>query len=117
MIRLREISLPFDHDEQSLVNIILEYIGISKSQLLRYTIVRKSINARRKNNILAVYTIDAELKNEPELLSRFSNNILISAGPCINYQLPAVSNIHNHTPVVVGKRECKRTVSEGNSRQ
>ena len=106
MIRLREITLPFDHDEKTLVNSILEYMGISRYQLLNYTIVQKSINARRKNNILAVYTVDLELKNEPELLSRFSNDILISAGPFPNYQLPKVSNIHNHTPIVVGSGPC-----------
>ncbi len=106
MIRLREITLPFDHDEKTLVHSILEYLSVSRHQLLNYAIIQKSINARRKNNILAVYIIDAELKNESELLSRFSKDIRVSAVTCTKYQLPTVSNKKSHAPVVVGSGPC-----------
>ncbi|HDO25503.1 MAG TPA: hypothetical protein ENG95_02510, partial [Nitrospirae bacterium] len=106
MIRLRDITLPFDHKEEVLASSILERLGIPEHQLLNFTIVHKSIDARRKNHIVAVYTIDVGLKNEPELLSRFSKDIRISAGPCMNYQLPTVGNIHGPSPVVVGSGPC-----------
>ncbi|MBA7651551.1 hypothetical protein ES703_59370 [subsurface metagenome] len=106
MIRLRDITLPFDHKEEALASSILERLGIPEHQLLNFTIVHKSIDARRKNHIVAVYTIDVGLKNEPELLSRFSQDIRISAGPCMNYQLPTVGNIHGPSPVVVGSGPC-----------
>jgi uncharacterized FAD-dependent dehydrogenase len=106
MIRLRDITLPFDHKEAALAGSILERMGIPDRQLLNFTIVRRSIDARRKNNIMAVYIIDAELINEPELLSGFSQDIRISAAPSMDYQMPTVGNIHAPGPVVVGSGPC-----------
>ena len=106
MIRLRDITLPFDHKEDALAGSILERLGIPEEQLLNFTVVHKSIDSRRKNHILAVYTIDTGLKNEPELLSRFSQDTRISAAPCMDYRLPAVGDIHGPSPVVVGSGPC-----------
>ncbi len=106
MIRIRDITLPFDHKEEALASRILERLDIAGHQLLDFTIVRKAIDARRKNRIVAVYTVDVGVKNEPELLSMFSQDIRISAGPCMNYRLPTVGNVHSRSPVVVGSGPC-----------
>ena len=106
MIRLRNITLPFDHKKEALAGSILRRLGIAKEQLLNFIIVRKSIDARRKSHIVAVYTIDAELKNEDEVLAKFSQNRLISAGPDVNFQLPTVGKIQGLSPVVVGSGPC-----------
>jgi len=106
MIRLRDITLSFDHKEEALAGGILERLGIPEHRLLKFTIVHKAIDARRKNHIVAVYTIDAELENEPELLSRFSQDIRIFSRPCMDYQLPTVGNMHGPSPVVVGSGPC-----------
>jgi uncharacterized protein len=106
LIRIRDITLPFDHKEEALTNSILERLGIPDGQLLTFTIVHKSIDARRKNHIVAVYTIDVGIENESELLSGFSQDIRISAAPCMNYQLPTIGNIHGPNPVVVGSGPC-----------
>ncbi|MCK5271738.1 MAG: FAD-dependent monooxygenase, partial [Sedimentisphaerales bacterium] len=106
MIRIRDITLPFDHKEEALADSILERLGIPDCQLLTFTIVHKSIDARRKNHIVAVYTIDVGIENESELLPGFSQDIRISAAPRMNYQLPTVGNIHGASPVVVGSGPC-----------
>jgi uncharacterized FAD-dependent dehydrogenase len=106
MIRLKDITLPFDHKEEALAGSILERLGIPEHQLLDFAVVRKSIDARRKSRIVAVYTIDAGLSNEPEVLSRFSHDIRISAAPCMNYRMPTVGNIRGPSPVVVGSGPC-----------
>lgn len=106
MIRLRDITLPFDHKEEALASSILERLGIPDDQLLNFTIVHKSIDARRKNRIITVYTIDIEVKNEAKVLLRFSQNPQITTSPCMNYQLPTVGNIQGPSPVVVGSGPC-----------
>ena len=106
MIRLRDITLPFDHKEDALSAGILDRLAISENQLLNFTIVRKSIDARRKNNIVVVYTIDVEVKNEAELLSGFSQNPRVSASPSMVYQMPAVGKINDKPPIVVGSGPC-----------
>ena len=106
MLRLQNITLPFDHQEEALANRILERLGIPEQKLLNFSIVRKSIDARRKNHIVAVYSIDVELKDDPELLSKFSQELLSSAESCMKYQLPTVGNIYHPSPVVVGSGPC-----------
>ena len=106
MIRIRGITLPFDHAEEALNISILERLGIAEHELVDFAIVRKSIDARRKSNIVAVYTIDAELENEPELLLRFAEDIRISVTPQLNYQLPTGGSIPSRGPVVVGSGPC-----------
>ncbi len=86
MIRLRDIALPFDHKPDALAAGIIKRLNISERELLDFTIIRKSIDARRKNNIVAVYTIDVRVENEPELLRGFSHDIRISPAPCMSYQ-------------------------------
>jgi uncharacterized FAD-dependent dehydrogenase len=106
MIRLRDIILPFDHKPDALAASIVKRLNISDQELLDFTIIRKSIDARRKNNIVAVYTIDVQVKNESELLCEFSKDIRISAAPCMSYQMPTVGDIHGLRPVVVGSGPC-----------
>lgn len=106
MIRLRDITLPFDHKDQALDTSILERLGIPSNQLLNFTIIRKSTDARRKSRIVTVYTIDAELENEPELLARFSQDTRISAAPSMNYQMPTVNGIKGPPPVIIGSGPC-----------
>ena len=106
MIRLRDIALPFDHKLDALAASILKRLDISGQELLDFTIIRKSTDARRKNNILAVYTIDVRVKNESEVLCRFSQDINISPAPCMNYQMPAIGDIQGLRPVVVGSGPC-----------
>jgi uncharacterized FAD-dependent dehydrogenase len=106
MIRLKDITLPFDHAGDALAGGILGRLGIPGDQLLNFTIVHKSIDARRKNHIVAVYTVDVELKNAPELHAGFSQDNRISATPCMNYQMPEVGDIRGPGPVIVGSGPC-----------
>ena len=106
MIRVRDITLPFDHSSDTLAKSILEHLSIPEHELLNFTLVRKSLDARRKNRILAIYTIDAHVTNEPELLSRISQNTNISPAPCMIYPMPTIENRHGLSPVVVGSGPC-----------
>jgi len=106
MIRIRDVRLPFDHTEDALAGRILERLGIAGHELVGFAIAHKSIDARRKNRILVVYTIDADVANEPELLLRFSDDNRISPTPSLKYQLPAVGNAGGPSPVVVGSGPC-----------
>jgi len=106
MIRIRDITLPFDHKPDALAAGVVKRLDIPEQELLDFTIIRKSIDARRKNNIVAVYTIDVRVENEPEVLSRFSQDIRISPAPGMSYRMPAVGDMHGLRPVVVGSGPC-----------
>lgn len=106
MIRLTDIALPFDHKPKALEPAILKALGISQKQLIDFTLVRKSIDARRKSRIVAVYTIDVEAESEQDLLYKFPNNTKIKSAPSMIYQMPTPENIPALPPIVVGSGPC-----------
>lgn len=106
MIRLKEITLPFDHEEKALAAGILKRLGVAEHELTSFTVVHKSIDARHKNRIVAVYTVDVELKNETEVLSRLAQDDRVSAAPGMDYRMPAVGDMRGPRPVVVGSGPC-----------
>lgn len=106
MIRITDIRLPFDHSPKALPAAILTRLGVSEHGLIRFTVASKSIDARRKNSILAVYTIDAEVRDRAAVLPRLSGDTRIVQSPCLQYKMPKVGKLPCHSPVVVGSGPC-----------
>ena len=70
MLRLTNVILPIDHPEADLKAAILARLKIAPQDLLSYTIFRRGYDARRKNAITLVYTLDVEVKDEAGVLAR-----------------------------------------------
>ena len=85
MIRLRDITLPFDHKPEALSASIVKKLGIGQCDLLKVVVVRKSIDARRKHRIVCVYTVDAQVKDEDRLLANFQQDVKVSASAVKDY--------------------------------
>ena len=106
MIRLTDISLPFDHSPKALAAAVLRALDIDQKQLADFTVVRRSIDARRKNHIVAVYTIDVKAENESDLLAKFDGSNRVRPAPSVVYRMPVAKNIPPLSPVVVGTGPC-----------
>lgn len=74
MLRLKEIKLPLDHHESAIQDVILKKLHISAAELIRYTIFKRSYDARKKGKIILVYIIDVETTKEKKLLQRFKKD-------------------------------------------
>ena len=70
MLRLTNVILPLDHLEADLKAAILARLKIASQDLLGYVIFRRGYDARRKNAITLVYTLDVEVKNEAQVLTK-----------------------------------------------
>lgn len=116
MLRLTEIKLPLDHAEEELRSAILKRLQIGDSDLLRVEIFKRSYDARKKGNIVLVYVVDVEVKNDRSLLKRFKKNPHISETPDMNYR-PVIKNQNdinssldgssrNDRPIVIGMGPC-----------
>jgi uncharacterized FAD-dependent dehydrogenase len=70
MVRLTEIRLPLDHSEEDLRAAILQALGIRAQDLVRYSIARRSFDARKKGAIALIYHLDVETARESEALRR-----------------------------------------------
>lgn len=104
MIRLSQIKLSLNETEQVLKKKVLQALRIPESELKQYRIYKKSIDARRKHNIQFTYTIDAEVRNEKQVLK--ANKKLVLA-PLIQYTFPKTGDkLLEHRPVIVGAGPC-----------
>ncbi len=88
MIRLQQIKMTLDHTVEDIKHKILKLLKIKDKNLLHYTIVKKSIDARNKNAIKIIYTIDVELDNEARV-SAYSDNKNIFLATKKDYHLPS----------------------------
>ncbi len=108
MIRITELKLPLDHDEQALPALIVKTLGIAPSDLISHTVYKRSYDAR-KQKLLLVYICDVELAAslEAPLLKRFETHPHIRPTPDQNYypvvQLNAAPALR---PVVIGFGPC-----------
>ncbi|MBK4737190.1 NAD(P)/FAD-dependent oxidoreductase [Noviherbaspirillum pedocola] len=107
MLRLTEVQLPLDHPEHALKAAILERLGIPDDELLSFSVFRRGYDARRKSDIVLVYTIDLEAKNEAALLSRHAQDRRLQIAPDTGYHFVghAPANF-NRRPVVIGMGPC-----------
>ena len=79
MIRIRDIPLPFDHEPDALAKAAANKLGVSLEELGPIRLVRKSIDARKKHRILAVYCVDVETADEQQVLKRCAGDPHIAA--------------------------------------
>ena len=107
MIRLNNIKLPLDHNDQALTQVILSTLKISPEQLLSFNVFRRGYDARKKANIFLIYTLDVETTIENELLAKFADNQQVRPTPDLNYHFVATAPVEvTERPVVVGFGPC-----------
>lgn len=107
MLRLTDIKLPLDHDEQALELAILSKLDISKSTLLSFDLFKRGYDARNNRNIQLIYTLDVEVEKQEELLAQFSGDAHVRLTPDMRYKFVAQAPTDlTHRPVVVGLGPC-----------
>ena len=74
MIKVRQIKIEVLNDnENSRLEALLKKIKLKKEDILNYKITKQSLDARDKNNILYVYEMVVEIKNEEKYLKNNLN--------------------------------------------
>jgi uncharacterized FAD-dependent dehydrogenase len=108
MIRLSDLKIEIDKitdfvtERQALRNVILSKLKISDKELIDFRIFKKSIDARKKDKIVCVYTVDVELHSEERILRKKSSKGIIPA-PDLSYKgVPLGTEDMTERPVVVG---------------
>ncbi len=82
MLRLTEVKLPLAHAEGEIRAAILKRLGITDDELVRYTVFKRGVDARKPNAILFTYTLDVEIQ------ARTGNGKPSGAGPSTPHLLP-----------------------------
>ncbi|ARP87165.1 NAD(P)/FAD-dependent oxidoreductase [Bordetella genomosp. 9] len=108
MLRVSEIKLPLDHPEEALPRAIADRLAIPADDLLSFHVHRRGYDARKRDHIQLVYTIDAELRNECTVLARFHADPHVVPTPDMRYKFVANAAAAPDAPrpVVVGMGPC-----------
>ncbi len=98
MYRIRQVKVKVEEDNiDNLISKVAKKINIKKDKILDYKIVKKSIDARNKNEIYFVYELDINTLEKVKL----NNDIIIS--PNEEYVFPkAGSNTLENKIVIIG---------------
>ncbi|MFZ2269679.1 MAG: NAD(P)/FAD-dependent oxidoreductase [Azonexus sp.] len=111
MLRLTEIKLPLKkYTDDDLKVAIIERLAIAPDQLLGFTVFRRGHDARKKSNIIFVFTLDVELRDEAAVVERLkaaNNAAHLAPTPDTTYKLVtrAPENL-TQRPVIVGTGPC-----------
>ena len=70
MIRISQVKMPVDHTRQDLYEKAARMLRISPESIRSLTIRRQSCDARKKDQIHYVYTLDVETDREEQTVKR-----------------------------------------------
>jgi uncharacterized protein len=107
MLRLTEVKLPLDHAEEDIQAAILKKLGIARDQLIRYSIFKRSYDARKHGAIALVYILDIETPKQAHLLQRFKKDphVVLTPDTTYRYVVKAPPRLETR-PIVIGTGPC-----------
>ena len=107
MIRISNLQLPLDHNDQALNLAILARLSIQADDLLGYVVHRRGYDARKKSNIVLIYTLDVNTNQNERLLATFADDQLIKISPDMSYKFVAKAQANlQQRPLVIGFGPC-----------
>ena len=111
MLRLSELRLPLDHTDEDLNRALLRQLRIPPDHLLEQHLVKRSIDARRRDRIQLIYSLDVRVKGEAAVRRKHSRNSKIRPTPDTRYRPVATApqgfpQRPEQRPVVVGAGPC-----------
>ena len=107
MLRLTDIKLDLNHQPEELRQAVLDKLNISDEQLINFTVFKRGYDARKKNVITLIYTLDVETPLEAELLTTFEKDHNVKATPDMRYNYVAQAPVEiTERPVVIGFGPC-----------
>ncbi len=100
MLRISNIKMAVEHTEIELHSKVAKILKVKINSIEKITPMKKSIDARRKNNIFFNYTVNVKIKNE----DKYVNNKNIIKIVEEEYLVPKVTS--NDRPIIVGTGPC-----------
>jgi len=108
VLRLSELKLSLDHGEGDLEQAICRRLKIPFEALRSVALVKRSVDARRRDQIAVVCTVDLEVDDEAVLLRRFRKDHHLQPAPDTTYRPVAQASADDPAPrpIVVGAGPC-----------
>lgn len=100
MIRINNIKAPLDFDDSFLLDTASKQLKISRRYIKKVSLARKSVDARKKDNICFNLAIYVECDNENAILEKHKNAQNITKQK--SYEFTPIESRLKKRPVVVG---------------
>ncbi|HUG18488.1 MAG TPA: hypothetical protein VMM56_05885, partial [Planctomycetaceae bacterium] len=102
-LRLTNLRTPVEQPEHDLLQVVSGRLGISPAEIVRWKILRKSLDARSRNRLEFVYSVEVELEDNERCLKRMPRDANVSRFEPEEFDdPPPVAIPLEHRPVVIG---------------
>ena len=102
MLTIRDLSLPAQHDPSALWVLAARALKIPGSEISELHIRKKSLDARKKDDIRYIYTVDVATRHSENRVLRQCKNPKVSLAKPFVYRIPKLQTPPELRPVVVG---------------
>lgn len=104
IIRIQQIKVKLNHSISDLEKKACNILRISKDQIETIRIIKKSVDARKKNDINFLYSIDVVLKKLPKQISFDNNVIMLTQSEDYHFSVPKITDYgkHDQSPIIIG---------------
>ena len=106
MIRVTQLKLPLGHAPEALKAALLKRLKLPAEALSGFSVFKRAHDARNKQAIAWIYTLDVTVKNEADLLRRFARDPDIRPAPDMTYKFVARAPAQIRRPLVIGAGPC-----------
>ena len=102
MIRIKEIKLSLDDSEALLKPRAAKVLKINEKYIKSLSIFKKSVDARRKDDVHFTYSLDVEIAlDEQQIVKKCKSNKAQIVKPYV-YEMPVNNRVSQFRPIVVG---------------
>ncbi len=107
MIRITELRLPLDYPADTLALAVAERLRITPDALLDVKVFKRGYDARKRDAIVLVYTLDVVVQDETVILTTFADDPHVKIAPDTTYRFVAhLQEAPELRPVIVGFGPC-----------
>ena len=102
MIRISQLKLPLHHTKEQLRFEVAQKLQKQPEELLEIIIRKKSIDARKKEEIYYSYTVDVAIKKEAQFLQRNKKKTITKAEYTSYHYEKKADRPMKYRPIIVG---------------
>lgn len=103
MIRINQLKLPVDHTEADLKKKAAKMMRIPEEKILSLTPVRQSLDARKKNELLYIYSLNAAVSGKESAVVKNAKNVNVLFDKEKAYRFPEHGEEPlKERPVIIG---------------
>lgn len=102
MIKISDIKVPDGADDEHIRKKAAHILGVRPDEIYDLSVIKRSKDARKRNNVLDVYTVSVRADNEEDLVSKAGKSS-VSIFEELIYSCPEHGKRHaGHRPIVIG---------------